>query len=70
MYGLKEEEEEVTQWCKKCSMEDFVVREPKGSNTRQTTINEEWKKQDRDEIYHIMDRWFYTSAIPFNAVNN
>ncbi|XP_027182149.1 uncharacterized protein LOC113780554 [Coffea eugenioides] len=70
MYDLEEEEGEVGQQAKKCSMDNFVVRKSGGLNVRQTTINEKWKKQDRDEVCQIMARWFYTSAIPFNAVNN
>ncbi|XP_071933614.1 uncharacterized protein [Coffea arabica] len=70
MYDLKEEEGEVKQQAKKCSMDNFVVRKSGGLNVRQTTINEKWKKQDRDEVCQIMARWFYTSAVPFNAVNS
>lgn len=59
-------DEEVEQRYKG-SMDRFVV---KGSRVKQTTMNDRLKKKDRDEVCQLIARWFYTSAIPFNAVNN
>lgn len=48
-------------------MDSFV------SNTnpkKQTTLNQLYKKEERDEVCQQVARFFYTSAIPFNVVNN
>ena len=40
------------------------------SEARQTTLNTPFKKEERRQASRALARWFYTSAIPFNAANN
>jgi uncharacterized protein DUF659 len=51
----------------KGSMDAFVSRSKHGV---QTTLNQKFKKEEREEVCQQIARFFYTSAIPFNAVNN
>ncbi|XP_050160310.1 uncharacterized protein LOC126633799 [Malus sylvestris] len=37
---------------------------------RQATLNTPFKKEERRQASRALARWFYTSAIPFNAANN
>ena len=48
-------------------MDDFVSRSKYGV---QTTLNQKFKREEREEVCQQIARVFYTSAIPFNAVNN
>ncbi|XP_059670853.1 uncharacterized protein LOC132316389 [Cornus florida] len=48
------------------AMDGFVTK----NSSRQTTLNEKFKKEERDAVCQIIARFFYTSAIPFNCVNN
>lgn len=48
-------------------MDKFVVKTGGG---KQATLNEKFKKKERDEVCQSVARWFYTSAISFNAVRN
>ncbi|XP_042466180.1 uncharacterized protein LOC122048713 [Zingiber officinale] len=52
------------------SMDEFVTKKIGGLKGKQTTLNGKWKKHERNEVCQTIARWFYTSAIPFNAVNN
>ena len=36
----------------------------------QTTLNQKYKKEEREEVCQQIARFFYTSAIPFNAAKN
>ena len=38
--------------------------------TKQATMNQMFKKEDREKVCQQIARFFYTSAIPFNCVNN
>ena len=52
----------------KGSMDVFVMKKPTRQN--QTTLNQIFKKEERNEVCQIIARFFYTSAISFNCVNN
>ncbi|XP_059660034.1 ATP-dependent RNA helicase DEAH13-like isoform X3 [Cornus florida] len=51
---------------KELFMDSFVTK----NSARQTTINKKFKEEERNEVCQIIARFFYTSAIPFNCVNN
>ncbi|XP_021727149.1 uncharacterized protein LOC110694277 [Chenopodium quinoa] len=48
-------------------MDAFVSRNKPGV---QTTLNQKYKKEEREEVCQQIAHFFYTSAIPFNVVNN
>ncbi|XP_042450633.1 uncharacterized protein LOC122035282 [Zingiber officinale] len=52
------------------SMDEFVTKKTGELKGKQTTLNGKWKKHERNEVCQTIARWFYTSDIPFNAVNN
>ncbi|XP_048491084.1 uncharacterized protein LOC104901267 [Beta vulgaris subsp. vulgaris] len=47
-------------------MDRFVTKK----TSMQTTLNQKYKREEREEVCQQIARFFYTSAIPFNAVNN
>ncbi|XP_074305125.1 uncharacterized protein LOC141640129 [Silene latifolia] len=49
------------------AMDSFVTR--KGGSV-QTTLNKKYKRGEREEVCQQIARFFYTSGIPFNVVNN
>ncbi|GAV79120.1 LOW QUALITY PROTEIN: zf-BED domain-containing protein/DUF659 domain-containing protein/Dimer_Tnp_hAT domain-containing protein, partial [Cephalotus follicularis] len=71
-YGIDDDndDDEVEQVKKrkgKNTMDCFVT---KTKTKNQTTINQIFKKQERDDVCQQICRFLYTSAFPFNCVNN
>lgn len=60
------DEEQASQKCKQKVMDHFVTRK----RTTQGTMNQHYKKQEREEVCAQICRFLYTSAIPFNVVRN
>ncbi|XP_028096699.1 uncharacterized protein LOC114296593 [Camellia sinensis] len=50
------------------AMDTFVMK--KSGRQNQKTLNQMFKKEERDDVCQIIAHFFYTSAIPFNCVNN
>ena len=59
-----QDQEQESQKCKQKVMDHFVTRK----KTFQGTMNNHYKKEEREEVCAQICRFLYTSAIPFNVV--
>ncbi|XP_077245531.1 uncharacterized protein LOC143885307 [Tasmannia lanceolata] len=66
-YQDREEIENARVARGKRKMDDFVVRGDKKTG-KQATINQIWKKGDRDKVCQNIARFFYSNALSFNLV--
>lgn len=66
--SLNNEDEDDVAY--KGPMDGFCEKSRDESKGKQATLNDRWKRHTRDAVCQTMARWFYSCAIPFNAVKS